>query len=251
MTNYLKEFIAILQHLDYSRKIFEVFRDFLTLSTCAIAQPFYRSDEIEQQYLETVKRYNKEQAEQFSKLLALLVSALSEQYQDFLGKVYMQLNLGNARTGQFFTPYHISQMMAEITFIDSKDDVKSKEIITLSEPYCGSGGMVIAYAETMKKYDINFQERLFVEAIDIDEMCFQMAYLQLSLYGIPARVLLGDTIAYKFSKLLYTPMYFINGFSWKLKEKEQAEIKSEQEVIKEVVEMKQLSLFWYDTNWHR
>ena len=155
----------------------------------------------------------------------------------------MQLNLGNARTGQFFTPYHISQMMAEITFVDGKENIENKEIITLSEPCCGSGGMVIAYAETMKKYDINFQERLFVEAIDIDELCFQMAYLQLSLYGIPARVLLGDTIAYKFSKMLYTPMYFINGFSWKLKEKEQPETMSEQEVIKEVVEMKQLSLF--------
>ena len=118
--DYLKEFIATLQHLDHSRNNFEVFKDFLTLSTCAIAQPFYRSNEIEQQYLETVKRYNKEQAEQFSQLLALLISALSEQYQDFLGKVYMQLNLGNARTGQFFTPYHISQMMAEITFIDGK-----------------------------------------------------------------------------------------------------------------------------------
>ena len=240
--DYLKEFIATLQHLDHSRNNFEVFRDFLTLSTCAVAQPFYRSNEIEQQYLDTVKRYNKEQAEQFSKLLALLVSALSEKFQDFLGKVYMQLNLGNARTGQFFTPYHISQMMAEITFVDNKD-IDKQDIITLSEPCCGSGGMVIAYAETMKKYDINFQERLFVEAIDIDEMCFQMAYLQLSLYGISARVLLGDTIAYKFSKMLYTPMYFINGFSWKLKEKEQAETKSEQEVIKEIVEMKQLSLF--------
>ena len=242
MTDYLKEFIATLQHLDHSRNNFEVFRDFLTLSTCAIAQPFYRSDEIEQQYLETIKQYNKEQAEQFSQLLALLVSALSEKFQDFLGKVYMQLNLGNARTGQFFTPYHISQMMAEITFVDGKD-IDKQDIITLSEPCCGSGGMVIAYAETMKKHDINFQERLFVEAIDIDEMCFQMAYLQLSLYGIPARVLLGDTIAYKFSKMLYTPMYFINGFSWKLKEKEQAKTKSEQEVIKEIVEMKQLSLF--------
>ncbi len=241
--DYLKEFTSKLAHLDHSSSLFAVFKDFLTLSTCAIAQPFYRSDEIEQQYLETVKRYNKEQAEQFSQLLALLVSALSEQHQDFLGKVYMQLNLGNARTGQFFTPYHISQMMAEITFIDGKENIENKEIITLSEPCCGSGGMVIAYAETMKKYDINFQERLFVEAIDIDEMCFQMAYLQLSLYGIPARVLLGDTIAYKFSKMLYTPMYFLNGFSWKLKEKEQSETMSEQEIIKEIVEMKQLSLF--------
>lgn len=103
--------------------------------------------------------------------------------------------------------------------------------------------MIIAYAETLKEQGCNYQHQLFVETIDIDEMGFQMTYLQLSLYGIPARVLLGDTIAYKFSKILYTPMYFINGFSYKLKVKEQAETKSEQEVIKEVVEMKQLSLF--------
>ena len=70
-----------------------------------------------------------------------------------------------------------------------------------------------------------------------------MAYLQLSLYGIPARVMLGDTLAYKFSRIIYTPMYFINGFEWRLKEVKQAKTKSEQEVIQEIVEMKQLSLF--------
>ena len=70
-----------------------------------------------------------------------------------------------------------------------------------------------------------------------------MAYLQLSLYGIPAKVMLGDTLAYKFSQIIYTPMYFINGFSWRLKEIERAKTKSEQEIIQEIVEIKQLSLF--------
>lgn len=95
----------------------------------------------------------------------------------------------------------------------------------------------------MKNHNINYQQKLFVEAIDIDELCFQMAYLQLSLYGIPARLMLGDTLAYKFSQIIYTPMYFINGFSWQLKEFEQNKTQSEREIIKEVVEIKQLSLF--------
>ncbi|DAB13809.1 TPA: hypothetical protein CPU00_10845 [Candidatus Gastranaerophilales bacterium HUM_18] len=241
--DYLKEFITKLQNLDHSRRTDNVFRDFLALSTYAIMQPFYRSPEIEQKYLDIINKYNKEQANEFSQMLALLVNALEFQFQDFLGQVYMQLNLGNVKTGQFFTPYSVSKLMAEITFIDNQKDIENKDIVTLSEPCCGSGGIIIAYAETMKNHNINYQQKLFVEAIDIDELCFQMAYLQLSLYGIPARLMLGDTLAYKFSQIIYTPMYFINGFSWQLKEFEQNKTQSEREIIKEVVEIKQLSLF--------
>ena len=235
--DYLKEFILKLQNLDTSRRTDVVFRDFLTLSTYAIMQPFYRSPDIEQKYMNIVSKYTQEQANDFSQMLALLVNALEQKYQDFLGQIYMRLNLGNVKTGQFFTPYSVSKMMSEITFLENKDNIENQELITLSEPCCGSGGIIIAYAETMKNHNINFQKKLFVEAIDIDELCFQMTYIQLSLYGISARVMLGDTLAYKFSQIYYTPMYFINGFSWKLKEFES---------IKQIIETKQLSLFSYD-----
>lgn len=216
--DYLKEFMAKLQSLDKSKRIYEVLKDFLTLSTCALAQPFYRSDEIEQTYLDTVRKYTKEQAEEFSQLLAFLIGALTEKHQDFLGHVYMQLNLSNTAKGQFFTPYHISQLMSEINFIEVEEKLKDQEFITLSDPCCGSSGMIIAFAGTMKNKGYNYQNQLFVEVIDIDEMCFMKSYIQLSLYGIPARVMLGDSLALKFSKVLYTPFYFVNGFEWKLKD---------------------------------
>ena len=240
--DYLKAFITKLQNLDHSRRSDTVFKDFLALSTYAIMQPFYRSPDIEQKYMNIISKYNKEQANDFSQMLALLVTVLEEKYQDFLGQVYMQLNISNKASGQFFTPYHVSKLMAEITYIDNQNDIKNQEIVTLSEPCCGSGGIIIAYAEIMKKYGINFQQNLFVEAIDIDELCFQMAYLQLSLYGIPARVMLGDTLAYEFSQIIYTPMYFINGFSWRLKEYKKTQTNI-QKVIKQIEEVKQLNLF--------
>lgn len=172
--DYLKEFISKLHNLDKTRRVNEVFKDFLILCTCSLAQPFYRSDEIEQWYLNTVKQYTKEQAEGFPKLLAFLVSALEEKHQDFLGQAYMRLNLGNVATGQFFTPYHVSKMMSEISFIDIEKQLEEKDFITLAEPCCGSAGMIIAYAETLKKQGYNYQHQLFVEAVDIDEMCFMM-----------------------------------------------------------------------------
>ena len=236
--DYLKEFTTKLENLDRSKNIATVFKDFLTLCTCALAQPFYRSDKLEQIYLDAVKTYTKEQANEFCQMLALLVSALENEFQDFLGKVYMSLKIGSSANGQFFTPYCVSKMMSEINFIEVEEKLKANDFITLSDPCCGSSGMIIAFAETMKNNNYNYQKQLFVEVIDIDEMCFMMSYIQLTLYGIPARVMLGDSLAWKFQRVLYTPLYFINGFEWKLKRmQEKTEIKPI------VMETEQLKLF--------
>jgi len=219
--DYLKEFNAKLQSLDRSKSIETVFRDFLTLSTYSLAQPFYRSEEIEQKYIETVKNYTKEQANEFPKMLALLVSALEEKHQDFLGQVYSLNNFGNANKGQFFTPYHISKMMAEINMPDIENQLENYDYVTLSEPCCGSGGMIIAFAESLKSNGYNYQHQLYVEAIDIDELCFKMTYIQLSLLGIPAKVIRGDSLAVQHYEVLYTPFYFIADFPAKFKKQEQ------------------------------
>ena len=234
--DYLKEFCTKLQNLDRSKNIATVFKDFLTLCTCSFAQPFYRSEEIEQKYLKTINEYTKEQAEEFPKLLAFLIEALEEKHQDFLGQVYMNFKLGNTANGQFFTPYHLSRLMAEINFAENENFIKDNEFITLSEPCCGSGGMIIAFAETMKNHNYNYQKQLFVEAVDIDEMAFMMCYIQLSLFGIPARVILGDTLSMNYTKILYTPFYFLGRFDSKLKQLQKKEIKP----VK--VEIKQLQL---------
>lgn len=216
--DYLKEFTSKLQSLDRSKRIYEVFKGFLTLSTCALAQSFYRSDEIEQIYLETVNRYTKEQAEEFSKLLAFLVLGLEQESQDFLGQVYMSLNLGSQANGQYFTPYSVCKFMAEINFTEI-ESFQNNQLITLSEPCCGSGALIIAFAQTLREHNINYQQNLFVEAIDISEMCFKMTYIQLSLLGISARVVQGDSLSLKFQQVLYTPFYFVNGFQVKMKQR--------------------------------
>ena len=234
--DYIKEFISKLSNLDRSRSISTVFNDFLTLSCCSLAQTVYRSDNLEQRYLNIIKTYTKEQAEEFSKLLAFLVLGLEQESQDFLGQVFMSLNLGSQANGQYFTPYSVCKFMAEINFTEI-ETIQNNQLITLSEPCCGSGGIIIAFAETLKEQGYNYQHQLFVEAIDIDETCFKMAYIQLSILGIPARVMLGDTLAWKFQKVLYTPFYFVNGFEYKLKHQQQVQKKPV------IVEMKQLSLF--------
>lgn len=217
--NYLKVFNAKLQSLDRSKSISAVFNDFLSLSTYALVQPFYRSDDIEQKYKYIINQYTKEQAEDFSQLLAFLVAALEEKHQDFLGQVFAMNNIGNANKGQFFTPYNVSKMMSEINIVDIEAQLEKRDYITLSELCCGSGGMIIAFAETLKANCYNYQHQLYVEAVDIDETCFKMTYLQLSLLGVPAKVIRGDSLSLKFYEALYTPFYFLANFEYKLKQR--------------------------------
>lgn len=155
----------------------------------------------------------------------------------------MTLNLGNANKGQFFTPYSVSKMMSEINIVDIENQLAEKDFITMHEPCSGSGGIIIAFAETLKEQGYNYQNQMYVEAIDIDELCFMMTYIQLSLYGIPAKVILGDSLALKFQKTLYTPLYFLNGFHWKLKRRYREENKLATIKQAEITIPTQLSLF--------
>ncbi|MDD3594032.1 MAG: N-6 DNA methylase [Candidatus Gastranaerophilales bacterium] len=214
--DYLREFNKLLQEVDYSKSISQKFNDFLTMTAYSIAQPFYRSDEFEDKYLDVAKNYKKEQHNNFSEMFTIVIDAL-EVPQDFLGQIFSTNAMGASYTGQFFTPYHVSKLMAEILNVDVKEKLKHKNFITLSEPCVGSGGMVIAFAQTMQEQGLNYQDKLYVEAVDIDDICYKMAYIQLSLLGIPAKVIKGDSLNLKFQEVLYTPMFFINSFDYKLK----------------------------------
>lgn len=240
--DYIKEFISKLSNLDRSRSVSTVFNDFLTLSCCSLAQTVYRSDNLEQKYLNIIKTYKKEQAEEFSKLLAFLVLGLEQESQDFLGQVFMSLNLGRQANGQYFTPYSVSKFMAEINFTEI-ETIQNNQLITLSEPCCGSGALIIAFAQTLREHNINYQQNLFVEAIDISEMCFKMTYIQLSLLGIPAKVIQGDSLSLKFQQVFYTPFYFLNGTAWKLNNLNLQKLKELKTYPSQKQKALQLSLF--------
>lgn len=229
MTDYVKEFNKTLQDIDISKSTIEKFSDFLSLTTYSMAQPFYKSEELEERYLRVAKKYDKKDLDKFCKLFAIIIEALENNMYDFLGLVFSSNDMGSSYKGQFFTPYHVSKMMAEISSCNLDEKFKNKDYITLSEPCSGSGGMIIAFAQTMKEKNFNYQKKLYVEAIDIDENCFKMTYIQLALLGVPAKVILGNSLSLKFNQVLFTPMFFINNWYVKLQE-----LNKEDEVVETI-----------------
>jgi len=78
--------------------------------------------------------------------LAILMEQATHNYYDLLGGVYMQLGAGNKHFGQYFTPWNVAKMMAEMALADFKPPGPGEPPLTFMEPCVGSGVMILAAA---------------------------------------------------------------------------------------------------------
>lgn len=203
----------------------DVFYDWLELSAISFSNAVDLAQHAarEERYLQIAKRYEASQMARFPKMLAHLVEAMELETSDVLGSMFMGLELGDEWRGQFFTPYPVCLMLAEIALADVSSDTLAERggFITLQEPAAGAGGMILAAAESLRAKGLNPQAMLCVEAIDIAAPCVWMTYLQLSLLHIPACVVHGNALSLEVRSRWYTPAYVL-GF-WRNRLKRRAE----------------------------
>jgi len=209
--DFIRTFNVIARH----RHRYEVFRDFVMISAISLHNAVNMNDEMEQEYLQIVGQYDTGDVQGFCELLAVLVELLEPEPRDILGGLYMELDLGNNHTGQFFTPPDISLLMAQMTYGGELKEIK-QPFITISEPACGAGGMVLAFVNIMLQNGYNPADKLWVQCIDVDRLAAYMCYLQLSLWNIPAEVVVGNTLTMEIREKLYTPAHNIGGWDMRL-----------------------------------
>ncbi|MEQ5149777.1 N-6 DNA methylase [Providencia stuartii] len=129
--------------------------------------------------------------------------------------VFMSLELGEGAWGQFFTPFHVSQLMSDLIIGDCGAIIEQNGYISVCEPTCGAGGMVIACANAVLQQGYNSQTQMIAVCTDIDEVAARMCYIQLALLGIPAIVNIGNSLTLDVRQTLYTPMLMLNSFRFK------------------------------------
>lgn len=215
-----KKIIKLFEKFRYKYDMSNVFYDFLVIASVSLSNQvdFIHSKEREKHFYEVQSKYSKEEFYIFIEILAELAKGLIEKKTDLLGEVYMQMNFGKKCGGQFFTPYTISKMMAKMTVDKDRTSklIDEKGYITMNEPCCGGGGMCIAFAEAMEEAGFDSQKHLIITAQDVDKTCVMMTYIQLSLLGIPAYVILGNSLLVEFKDIWYTPAFMLNGWPEKL-----------------------------------
>lgn len=207
-----KEIINTIGDISGSYTPYVIFTDWVKMtalaiqnSCCAMHDKIWRTRE--KAYMDTIKKYNSREIELFCKMQGLLWQSFQEYgIYDYLGEIYMRSGAGSKSTGQFFTPFHISELCAKVRL----KNMEKEEKIKMLEPSAGGGGLILATAKVLYDNGINYQKYLDVVARDLDWNGVYMTYIQLSMIGIRAVVIQGDALAkpeknYNVERMLVTP----------------------------------------------
>lgn len=170
MANEEREFLRIFRHLSECHPPWSVWRDFIFVSAVAISNRVDKRPGVwhkrENEYLRTIRRYNRNERNDIPTLLAYTSKALMDNpAQDFLGKLFMELELSNHWKGQFFTPYSVADLMTRLTVGDGKNlkaEAERHGYITVNDPTCGSGVMLIAFANRCRELGVDRRKTRFL-----------------------------------------------------------------------------------------
>jgi hypothetical protein len=230
-TDHHRSVIQILESFQPQHRLARVWEDFIAATACAISSAVEpaRREARELAYAQIKKRYSPDQMSKFSECLAHVTCALEERYQDFLGSLYMGLDLGNRNSGQFFTPYEVSSLMARVNFGENIAAQVEEQggFITLMDPCIGGGAMVIAAAEIFRELNLSTHRAMHVTGVDIDITAVQMSYIQLSLLNVPAIILHGNSLnpdpykGWNTESAWRTPAHCLFGWGRRLYDREQ------------------------------
>lgn len=227
-----RDIVKLFSKLTGSRSMWQVFNDVITMIACAIQNGMLKNprfDEIEEKYTRVSKEYTDDEMEVIANIFGAIINTLeANPFQDFLGDLYMNLEMGSSATGQFFTPYNISKAIANSAL--DKEGIKSalakKGYITMLEPAAGGGANVIAGCEALKEMGVNYQEKCVIVCQELSELTALMCYIALSLIGCNAVVKIGDSLINPYtnyrdeekakSNIWTTPMFWIYGGNWKV-----------------------------------
>jgi type I restriction-modification system DNA methylase subunit len=219
--------MKLLDKFRYMYNAWQVFDDFIYLCAAALAQPVCWIQAREDEYLRRIKAYPKELQELFPTMLAELVLAFEQEgFSDVLGDIYMNQNFGDNRKGQYFSPYDVCRLMAEMTGGNLAEEIKEKGYVSVNDCCCGSGAMLIAFAESAYKQGINYQQNVLFVGQDVDGVVARMAFVQLSLLGCAGYVAIGDSLSNPITgdalspdtsnhDVWFMPMYFRKEWEWR------------------------------------
>ncbi len=209
-------FIEVLESFDRYKDKGEHFRNFCTLSYCALAKQTAFSkeeaDNLEERYMSVVHSYkNKDDIRKMPKLMSLTLTALQHGGCDFLGELATELEILDKDNGQFFTPYYVAKMMRKMLLPDIPETIEQDGFFSASDPAAGAGCMLLAIADEVVQQGFDLSECLSIEAIELNRTTYHMLFVQLALRGIPAHVVNGNSLTQEIFEESYTPIskYFI------------------------------------------
>lgn len=167
-------------------------------------------DANEAEYMKIVKfcRNPKETMSDLAVMLGAMTLALSADPVDFVGPVFSEI-AADSGMGQFFTPHELSYLIAKLSIPPREEALADKQYITIQEPACGVGGMILATNVALREagYDVAREVHWF--AVDVDRRAISAAYLQAALTDCSGVFVHGNTLSLETWGTSITPAAFV------------------------------------------
>jgi hypothetical protein len=180
----------------------QAFEDFLHMTVCALS-----GGALEDQYMKVVHRHSAGEkgsrgCDALAHLFGALVVAMEETRHDILGDLFQgAITYGEA--GQFYTPEHICDLMAQMNLGDGSEAGTAGSKKMVRDPCCGSGRMLLAAAKLRPHWEFVGQ--------DIDLRCVRMTAIALALRNLYGYVIWGDSLSTE-QRLIYRTGFNGKGF---------------------------------------
>ncbi|MFF8902549.1 N-6 DNA methylase [Streptomyces lydicus] len=221
MSSY-REIVNLLAANTGAKRMSEVFDNFAEMAALALCNAVdvcgsEAWEAREGQYLQLAGRYDSTGLDRFAEALALVTVEMQREPCDVLGRLYMELELGNERLGQFYTPYDVAQLMAQMQIDSVVEEVQRDGFANVYEPSCGAGAFMVALSQAMLEHSLNPQTQLHVTAEDIAPQAMHMIYVHLTLLHIPAVVRRRDVLMLETFETWPTPAHVLGGWSRRLR----------------------------------
>ena len=234
----MKEIIKKFKRLQGKHDLWLIYSDFLEIMAISVANSIERIfnkkrfEERESEYFRIIKKYTKNELTTFAEIYADIVNLQDKNikkgngYQDILGSLLMQLDLGNKWNGQFFTPDSIASLMAKLNVEEKnlKEIIEKDGFVIGIDEAVGGGVTMLGLANRLLELGYNPQQHLFIMCGDLDRKSCYMAYLQLAMAGIGAIVKIQDALESDVIKdsinpidVWVTPSFYMNGWKYRLK----------------------------------
>lgn len=151
------------------------------------------SEKYDAEYIRIVERYKdgesgKRGIDHFLAAYSALCNETLAKDKDILGDIYMEM-ITFGQNGQFFTPEHITDMMAQISCFDSKSEQDKKVVC---DPCCGSGRMLLSAHKQNPDY--------FLSGCDLDPRCVKMTVLNFLMREMSGDIYWGNSLTAEMNK---------------------------------------------------
>lgn len=207
MDNKYNVFLRLLKLNSNKNDNQKLFKDFITVFAIKLSNKVFFNKSNDDLCREITKQYTEEEKILFYSLASELTRLFYKENSpyDILGDIYKKisekdyLQLYNKNSSKL---QEVGRKLQGIININKKTNNGR-----MLEVNCGSGAMILAYASTLKMFNLDYKKDLEVTAIDTDMFNVFMTYIQLYFYEISAIVIWVDKNTNKELMRLYTPTY--------------------------------------------